>query len=188
MRRAGALTDDERSPMRIPFACLVSLCAALALPTAAPAALGLGVVDDSPKGSLDGGEAFYALMADLGMTENRVTMTWDPSVDPATQDALVAPLLPAARFRGVNIVIAVYPAKARGITSSPSAPVEFAAYLQHLARTYPTVKDYIVGNEPNQTRFWQPQFRTAKAPRAARTRACSPPRTTHSRRSTREST
>jgi hypothetical protein len=144
--------------MRAPIACLFLVCAALAAPAAAQAALGVGVVDDSPKGSLDGGEAFYALMADLGMTENRVTMAWDPSVDPATQDALVAPLLPAAQFRAINIVLAVYPAKARGITGSPSGTAEFAAYLQHLARTYPMVKDYIVGNEPNQTRFWQPQF------------------------------
>jgi hypothetical protein len=134
------------------------LSAALALPAAAPAALSLGVVDDSPKGSLDGGEAFYGLMADLGMKENRVTMLWDPSADQAVQDALVAPLLPTAQLRGVNVVFAVYPAKARAITSSPSAPAEFAAYLQHLARAYPMVKDFIVGNEPNQTRFWQPQF------------------------------
>jgi hypothetical protein len=144
--------------MRAPIACLFLVCAALAAPAAAQAALAVGVVDDSPKGSLDGGEAFYALMADLGMTENRVTMAWDPSVDPATQDALVTPLLPAAQFRAINIVLAVYPAKARGITGSPSGTAEFAAYLQHLARTYPMVKDYIVGNEPNQTRFWQPQF------------------------------
>jgi hypothetical protein len=25
-------------------------------------------------------------------------------------------------------------------------------------RAFPTVKDLIVGNEPNQSRFWQPQF------------------------------
>jgi hypothetical protein len=140
------------------------LSAALALPAAAPAALGLGVVDDSPKGSLDGGEAFYGLMADLGMKENRVTMLWDPSSEPAVQDALVAPLMTTAQLRGINIVFAVYPAKARAITSSPTATVEFANYLQHLARTYPTVKDFIVGNEPNQTRFWQPQFDAKRRP------------------------
>jgi hypothetical protein len=139
-------------------ACLILLCAVLALPGTASAALGLGVVDDAPKASLDGGASFYALMADLGMTENRVTMLWDPSRDPAGEDALLAAVLPSAQLRGTRIVIAVFPAKARGITSSPSAPAEFAAYLQHLARTHPYVKDYIVGNEPNQTRFWQPQF------------------------------
>ena len=27
-----------------------------------------------------------------------------------------------------------------------------------MARTFPTVKDFIIGNEPNKSRFWQPQF------------------------------
>jgi hypothetical protein len=144
--------------MRTPLICLVWLCAALALPASAPGALEIGVVDDSPKGTLDNGEAFYTLMADLGMREQRMTMLWDPARDPAVDDALAAPILTTAQLRGINVVLAVFPAKARGITGSPGATAQFVAYLQHLARTHPTVKDYIVGNEPNQTRFWQPQF------------------------------
>jgi hypothetical protein len=144
--------------MRMPRGCLLALCAALMAPPVAPAAVEIGVVDDAPKGSLDGGAAFYELMADLGMKENRVTMLWDPERDPAVEDALVAPVLTTASLRGIRVIFAVFPAKARTITSSPSAGGQFTAYLQHLARTYPTVKDYILGNEPNQTRFWQPQF------------------------------
>ena len=34
-------------------------------------------------------------------------------------------------------------------------------FLEHVARTFPTVKDVIVGNEPNLSRFWQPQFDAA---------------------------
>ena len=139
--------------------CIALLCAVLAAPTAASGALGLGVVDDSPKGSLDGGAAFYSLMADLGMTENRVTVAWDPErPDPTAEDAFLTSILPTAQARGIRVIFAVYPAKARSITNSPNAPGQFAAYLQHLARTHPYVTDYIVGNEPNQTRFWQPQF------------------------------
>jgi hypothetical protein len=148
--------DDEE--MRMPLACLAALCVALLLPPVAPAALEIGVVDDAPKGSLDGGASFYELMADLGMKENRVTMLWDPDRDPALQDALTTPVLTTSLLRGIRVVFAVFPAKARAITSSPSAGGEFTAYLQHLARTHPSVKDYIIGNEPNQTRFWQPQF------------------------------
>jgi hypothetical protein len=148
--------DDEL--MRMQFACLTALCAALLFPTVASAALEIGVVDDAPKGTLDGGATFYELMADLGMKENRVTMLWDPERDPALEDALTQPIVTTAALRGIRVVFAVFPAKARAITSSPSAGGEFTAYLQHLARTYPTVKDYIIGNEPNQTRFWQPQF------------------------------
>ncbi len=36
--------------------------------------------------------------------------------------------------------------------------MQFVAFLEHVARTFPTVKNVIVGNEPNQSRFWQPQF------------------------------
>ena len=32
------------------------------------------------------------------------------------------------------------------------------AYLQTLARRYPQVTEFIVGNEPNEAFFWQPQF------------------------------
>ena len=34
----------------------------------------------------------------------------------------------------------------------------FVAFLAHLARTYPTVRDFIVGNEPNKPLGWLPQF------------------------------
>jgi hypothetical protein len=82
--------------VRIPSACLVLLCAALALPTAAPGALDVGVVDDAPKASLDGGATFFSLLADLGMSENRVTMLWDPTVDRTVDEALLAGVLPTA--------------------------------------------------------------------------------------------
>ena len=32
------------------------------------------------------------------------------------------------------------------------------AFLAQLARTYPTVRDFIVGNEPNKPLGWLPQF------------------------------
>jgi hypothetical protein len=35
---------------------------------------------------------------------------------------------------------------------------QFAAYAAALARRYRSVKDFVVGNEPNANRFWMPQF------------------------------
>jgi hypothetical protein len=35
---------------------------------------------------------------------------------------------------------------------------DFVRFVTQVARTYPQVKDLGVGNEPNQPRFWQPQF------------------------------
>ena len=141
------------------FCTSLALCAALALPATAASALKIGVVDDSPKGALDGGAAFYSLMADLGMKENRVTVFWDPSRRDvsALDNELLAPLS-IAKLRGIRVIFAVQPTKALTISSYRNSKVRFATFFQDLARRHPYVKDFIIGNEPNQTRFWQPQY------------------------------
>jgi hypothetical protein len=141
------------------FCTSLALCAALALPAAATGALKIGVVDDSPRGALDGGAAFYSLLADLGMKENRVTVFWDPSRRDvsALDNELLAPIT-VAKLRGIRIIFAVQPTKALTISSYRNSKVRFATFFQDLARRHPYVKDFIVGNEPNQTRFWQPQY------------------------------
>jgi hypothetical protein len=121
-------------------------------------AIDIGVVDDYGTAP-ENAPWFFDSLAELGMRENRVSIFWDPKA-PTTiqrQEALES-FLAYASLRGIRVVFAVAPATARAITSSPNAAAEYAAFLQQLARTFPTVKDYIVGNEPNQPRFWQPQF------------------------------
>jgi hypothetical protein len=84
---------------------------------------------------------------------------WDPS-DPflierrAGLDRMVA----TAAKTGVKIVFSVYPKTALGVPTSEGGRAAFASFLQVLARVYPQVDEFIVGNEPNQPRFWQPQF------------------------------
>src|SRR6202011_2430645 len=72
--------------------------------------------------------------------------------------AQIDALLPVATVRGIRVVFSVQPDRARSITDSPDAPGQFAAWLQLVARAFPAVKDYIVGNEPHKALFWQPQF------------------------------
>jgi hypothetical protein len=140
------------------FTCL-ALCAALAVPATATGALKIGVVDDTPKGTLDGGAAFYSLMRDLGMTEIRMTVFWDPSRRSVSQldSELLAPVT-VARVRGIKVIFAVQPTRPLTISTARDSKVRFATFFQDLARRHPYVKDFIVGNEPNQTRFWRPQF------------------------------
>jgi hypothetical protein len=138
-------------------ALIASLTAGLVLAGSA-SAVDVGVVDDygiAPENA----PWFFDSLADLGMRENRISIPWDPEA-PTTihrQQALEQ-YMALATLRGVRVVFAVAPTKARAITSEPSAAAKYAAYLEQLARTFPTVKDYVVGNEPNQPRFWQPQF------------------------------
>jgi hypothetical protein len=138
-------------------ALTASLAAALLLAGSA-SAVDVGVVDDygiAPANS----PGFFDSLATLGMRENRVSIPWDPAA-PTTipnQQALEQ-YMTLATLRGVRVVFAVAPTKANALTSNPAAAGRFAAFLQQLARTFPTVKDFVVGNEPNQPRFWQPQF------------------------------
>jgi hypothetical protein len=118
-----------------------------------------GVADDAGKYSDDGGAAVYKTLSDIGMTDNRMVVLWDAS-RPAeiVEKPFLDRALPVAEAHGIRVVFAVAPRRARSLTASRGAAPQFAAFLQKLAVTYPQVKDFIIGNEPNQPRFWQPQF------------------------------
>src|SRR3954452_6421175 len=148
---------DSNSVRRLSL--LAAALAALALPGAAGAGLGVGVTDDLGRDSADGGAAFVSTLADLGFTENRVSVVWDPD-NPAVipQRAALDRYVPRASAAGVRIVLAVYPGRPTAIADNPAAVGQFAAFVAELARTYPQVTDFVVGNEPNQPQFWRPQF------------------------------
>jgi hypothetical protein len=147
---------------------LVSALAALCLAPAA-SALAVGATDDRGRDHPAQTTRFLDALQDLGLSENRVAVIWNPDQprtipDKGLLDAYVA----AAAARNVRLVFAIYPSSARVLTDYPEAPGEFVDFLQLVARTYPSVQEYIIGNEPNQPRFWQPQFSQSGAPVACR--------------------
>ncbi len=158
------LSSAETSPMpmRLALALLAALTVLAAAPAGAGGALTVGVTDDSGLGSADGGTSFVATLRDLGFAENRVTVLWDPDA-PATipNEAALDAYLAAASANSVRVVLAVYPARSTALTASANAVWQFTAFLEQLARRYPQVTDVVVGNEPNQPRFWRPQFDAA---------------------------
>ena len=137
-------------------------CVALAFCGRAAANVTFGITEDT--GVLGDPTMFYSTLNDLGATENRIAINWDPA-QPTTipNQAGLDYWLPQATIHAVRVLFAVAPAHPGDITSSPSRITQFAAFLQQLARTYPFVKDYVIGNEPNQPRFWQPQFSSTGA-------------------------
>ena len=143
--------------MRSLHALIASVFVALVLGGNA-SAVDVGVVDDygvAPENA----PWFFDSLAELGMRENRISIPWDPEAPTTIQRQQALEFyVPYASLRGIRVVFAVAPAKARSITADPGAAAQYAAFLQQLARTFPTVKDYVIGNEPNQPRFWQPQF------------------------------
>jgi hypothetical protein len=125
----------------------------------------VGVTDDLGRDSSDGGAAFVSTLGDLGFTENRVSVVWNPD-DPTAipQQARLDAYVPTATAAGVRVVLAVYPGRATAIADNPAATGQFAAFVAQLAQTYPQVTDFVVGNEPNQPQFWRPQFSQTGAP------------------------
>jgi hypothetical protein len=138
---------------------LVAALASLVLAVPAQADIDAGVVDDTPVVTADGGAAFFALMTDVGLKEVRLTVQWDPA-SPTTiaNQSYLESMVPVATLRGVRVTFSVQPIKARSVTGRPNGTQQFAAFVAQLATTFPTVKDFIIGNEPNLSYFWVPQF------------------------------
>jgi hypothetical protein len=145
--------------MTRPLALLT--CALTALVAAAPAwgDISVGVADDAGKIAPDGGLWFLSQMREVGLQENRITVSWDPD-NPTTihERERLDRYIGNATAQGIRIVLLISPGRARALAGSATAVNQFVAFVTQLARTYPQVKDIAVGNEPNQPRFWQPQF------------------------------
>src|SRR6266496_747924 len=144
--------------MRWITAVLACACTALVLAGEASSTT-FGVADDAGKYAQDGGAGFFNMLTDLGMTENRIAVFWDPS-NPTTivDQAFLDRAVPQAMQRGIDVMFAIYPLKARGLVDTPNGVQLFAEYAARVAQRYPYVRKIICLNEGNQPRFHQPQF------------------------------
>src|SRR5213080_4597745 len=139
-------------------AVLASACAALALAGAASSTT-FGVADDAGKYAEDGGAGFFTMLTQLGMAENRMAVFWDPSQPETIVDqAFLDRAVPQAQRRGIDVMFAIYPLKARALVDTPNGVQLFAQYAARVAQRYPYVRKIICLNEGNQPRFHQPQF------------------------------
>lgn len=151
--------------MRLLARVLAVAFAALAAGAAAAApGLVIGVAEDAPK--WDHAVAAGTFGRDLGIQAFRVTVTWKPREvrlgrDVRAQlDRAVTAVFPA------RVVVAVY-GRAVDAPQTPLARNTYCAYVADLLRSYPTIRDVVVWNEPNAARFWRPQYseeRLAVAP------------------------
>ena len=97
-------------------------------------------------------------MAAAGLKQNVMTVRWKPS-DPLNipDQAALDVAVPNAVAAGIEVVFAVYPYPPSELEVGGVSHLAFAAWLDQLARAYPQVTTYIVGNEPNLNTFWRPQ-------------------------------
>jgi len=149
----------ERGVRSLVAAVAVALvCAGVA------SAVDVGANDDTGKFAPDAGATFYAEMAALGLRQTVVTVRWQPS-DPLAlaERPLLDLTVAAARSAGLSVVFATYPYPPREVEAGLARPEAFGAWLEELAHRYPEVRQFVVGNEPNQPAFWRPQFDAAGA-------------------------
>jgi hypothetical protein len=141
------------------FGLIVLVCAAATLAGSARAGISFGVSEDRARGTGDQAASFFSTLNQLGISENRASISWDPAQPDAIpgQDG-IANWLPYAQGAGVRIVFSLAAKNPRDLTDDPGRVAQFAAWVAHVAQTFPQVKDYVIGNEPNQPYFWQPQF------------------------------
>jgi hypothetical protein len=157
---------------------VVSLaCAGVALATggAAAADVTVGVNDDAGKYE-PGAPWFFPTMAGNGLAVNAITLRWNDADPAAVADqAVIAQAIERAAASGVTVELDLYPLHSQAFTNGarcrPSADPEacgntarisqFGAWAATVARTFPSVREYVVMNECNQPLFVNPQWDAA---------------------------
>src|SRR5919109_2443463 len=141
------------------FAAATVLMTALLAGASAASAADIGANDDSGKYHADGGVAFYGEMAGIGLRQVVIPVRFKPSEPLVIQDKQALDrTIPSAIETGLKVVLAVYPYPPRELEAGLGTPSLFGSYTGAVAQIYPQVKEFVIGNEPNQPAFWRPQF------------------------------
>jgi hypothetical protein len=118
-----------------------------------------GITDDAMKYSDDGGALLFGDLRDLGMSENRVIVFWDENAPTKIlEQPFLDRMMPVAAAAGIRIVLAIQPIHALAFSTDTAARITaFTNYVKQVALRYPQVREFVIGNEPNVRRFFQPQ-------------------------------
>jgi hypothetical protein len=119
----------------------------------------VGATEDQPLGFDDGGAVVYGQMASHRFGAIRLSVDYEPS-EPTTvqQQPQLERAIDAANEKGMLVLLSITPGHSTDVTSDANGVKKFAAYTALVARAFPSVNDFIIGNEPNLGRFWFPTF------------------------------
>ncbi|HEY4349370.1 MAG TPA: hypothetical protein VGM80_17475, partial [Gaiellaceae bacterium] len=158
-------------------AALGGACAALALCCSATANVIVGINDDA-KYEAATSSFFMPTMASEGLKVNALTIRWDETsttpIDPDLQ-TFIGQVISSAAGAGVSVELDLYPLHSQVFTGGQrcapstnplacgdSAKIQqFASWVATVAETFPSVHQFIVGNECNQPLFLNPQWNSA---------------------------
>ncbi len=150
--------------MKILLAALLGVLA-LTVTGAASAGPFFGFAEDATKYADDGGEKLFTEMNKLGTNTNRVAVFWNADAPTTIQDqSFLDRMIPVAQKHNIQIVFAIYPSKPSQSPTTQAAADAFCSYAVQVMQRYTYVKKVIIGNEPNQPRFWQPIWNSDGSP------------------------
>src|SRR4051794_22407339 len=145
---------------------VIALLCALAALTAPAAAFGsatmfMGAAEDEGRNAdPQVAMAKMQLAKAAGFDTIRVTANWSTGLSAVPQGQLQAlqSIAAAGVFLDIRIVATVMPIGSSVTPLTATARTQFARFAADLVRKVPTIREYIVGNEPNLNRYWLPQF------------------------------
>ena len=152
-------TTSTKHPLRATALFLLAVLAVAASAHAAPPRLYVGATEDAAK-NVDPAvaQAKMDLAKLAGLDVVRLSTVWTGASTPAPEELLaLSNAAAAAHIDGIRPIVSIYQFS-RNTPVTAAARHQSAAYAAELARALPTVKDFIVGNEPNLNLFWMPQF------------------------------
>jgi hypothetical protein len=165
LRLVGSRNEGAQGHMKL----VVVAAAALALAPAAFAGPGLrvGVVEDSAIWNDAAGHVDLAKAA--GFDSLRMTAQWNAGTTelPAGQLARLQRATLFASMRGLNPIVSIYNAGGGATPNQPDSRAQYVEFTKSVVRSLPGVSTFIVGNEPNSSFYWQPQFDSAGGDAAA---------------------
>jgi len=160
---AAQIAGDHLLLQLRPLIALLCALAALAVPAAARAStqMYIGAAEDEGRNA-DPQVAMskLELAKAAGFDTIRVTANWSPGLSTVPDDQLQAlqSVAAAGMFLDIRIVATVMPFGSRATPLTATARTQFARFAADLVRRVPTIREFIVGNEPNLNRYWLPQF------------------------------
>jgi hypothetical protein len=100
------------------------------------------------------------LASEAGLDALNVTTPWAPGqTEPDEEELLKLRNVAAAAVKyDIRVFVSVFHYRNRDTPDTEEEQAQFAEHTAALARRLPTVRDFIVANEPNLNGFWMPQF------------------------------
>jgi hypothetical protein len=143
---------------------ILLVLAALAFAPAAHAGgptIAVGAAEDNVRQpTVTASKAQMDLLRLLGLNAVRVTTTWSPGLTTpgASEAGALSVVDQAAKLSGLTVYVQVMNAGSKTTPLPGKDQHDFAAYAVSIAKRFSSLRNFVIGNEPNLNRFWLPQF------------------------------